>query len=69
MKHGTKPNTKPNKSYSDDDDNEEREHGVRPSMPARDGTTRTDAVSRKHKEEDQQARTLSPEKGDRLSDL
>ncbi len=67
MKHGTKPSTKPNKSYSDDVD--QRKRGVKPTMPARDGTTRTEGVSQKHRSEDQHSKTLQAEYEDRLTDL
>lgn len=51
MQHGTQPTTKPAKSKSDD--HKERKRGVKNVLPPRDGTTRTEGVSRKHRIEDQ----------------
>lgn len=52
LQHGTKPDTSPNKSPKKDDDTKERSRGVKPTMPPRDGTTRTEGVSQKHRVQD-----------------
>ena len=53
LQHGTKPNSGPNKSPKKDDDTEERKRGVKPTLPPRDGTTRTEGVSQKHRIQDE----------------
>lgn len=51
MQHGTQPTNKPAKIKSDD--HKERKRGVKNVLPPRDGTTRTEGVSKKHRIEDQ----------------
>lgn len=54
MQHGTKPTIRPAKKT--DTDSMERERGVKPTLPPRDGTTRTEGVDKKHRAEDRQAK-------------
>lgn len=54
MNHGTQPKTTPNKGYSDGE--AERKRGVKPTLPPRDGTTRTEGVSEKHRRQDHAAK-------------
>lgn len=50
MQHGTQPTTKKSKPFSDD--HLERKRGIKKNLPPRDGTTRTEGVSLKHRKED-----------------
>ena len=50
MQHGTQPTNKKAKPFSDD--HLERKRGVKKTLPPRDGTTRTEGVSLKHRKED-----------------
>jgi len=60
MQHGTQPKTKPNKASSDDQ--LERKRGVKPTLPPRDGTTRTKGVSEKHRAQDSAQPKHQPKK-------
>ena len=52
MEHGTQPKTTPNKKPSKADDMRERKRGVKPTLPPRDDTTRTEGVTKKHQIQD-----------------
>lgn len=52
FKHGSQPSTKPNKKESVKDDIMERSRGIKPNMPPRDDTTRTEGVTEKHRKQD-----------------
>ncbi len=51
MQHGTQPTDKPAKSKPDA--HKDRKRGVKNVLPPRDGTTRTEGVSKQHRLEDQ----------------
>lgn len=67
MKHGNKPNTKSNKSFSDN--KQERKHSDQPTIPARDKVNQAESFSKKHRGEDQHAKTLQSDYEDHLTDL
>lgn len=52
MQHGTQPTTKPSKAKPDA--HKDRKRGVQPTLPPRDGTTRTAGVSERHRHEDKE---------------
>lgn len=63
LQHGTKPQNGPNKSPKKDDDDRERKRGVKPTLPPRDGTTRTEGVSKKHLIQDKNESQNSSQQG------
>jgi hypothetical protein len=60
--HGTQPKNSPNKKPSETDNNYERKRGVKPNLPPRDGSTRTEGVTEKHRKQD--ASKNSDQKGE-----